>query len=134
MPAIAHLHEVPLPPPEKPKRERERRPEYEGPTVEIGAASVWVADLQRNASEFAERHGGSVSLTIELDDGRRVDVGDLRAGPGHGFVTLRFVAEDAERELSIRLDRVARVELASATRDGTAFRFRRVDVGFGSGR
>src|SRR5215208_3158907 len=122
MSAIAHLHEVPLPPPEKPTRERERRPEYEGPTVEIGAASVWVADLQRSASEFAERHGGSVSLTIELDDGRRVDVDDLRAGPGQGFVTIRFVADEAERELSIRLDRVSRVELAPLAHEGTGFR------------
>ena len=134
MSAIARLHEVPLPPPEKPTREQERRPEYEGPTVEIGAASVWVGDLQRNASEFAERHGGSVALVIELDDGRRVEVGELRAGPGNGFVTFRYIADDAERELSVRLDRVARVELAPATREGTAFRFRRVDVGFGSGR
>jgi len=133
MSAITQLHEVPLPPPEKPEREPERRPEYEGPTVTIGAASVWVADLQRSAAEFARRHGGSVELTIELDEGRRVNARAIRPGPGEGFVTLRVAGDGEERELSVRLDRVLGVELASAKDDGTAFRIRRVDVGFGRG-
>ena len=131
MAAITHLHEVPLPPPEKPKRERERRPEYEGPTIEVGGAAVWVADLQRSAADLARRHGGSVSLTIELDDGRGIEVRDLRAGPGSGFVTLGVVDDQVEREIAVRLDRVAGVELTAAKENANAFRFRRVDVGFG---
>ena len=131
MAAITQLHEVPLPPPEKPKRERERRPEYEGPTIEVGGASVWVADLQRSAADFARRHGDSVSLRIELDDGSGVEVRDLRPGPGHGFVTLGVADDGREREIAVRLDRVTGVELAPVKDPSKAFGFRRVDVGFG---
>jgi hypothetical protein len=132
MTTIAQVHEIPLPPPEKPKREPERRPEYERPTVTIGAASVWVADLQRSAADFVRRHGGAaVVLTIELDDGRRLDARDVRPGPGDGFVTFLVAGDEDERELGLRLDRVAGIELAAAKDDAEAFRLRRVDVGFG---
>lgn len=131
MRAPTQAHEIPLPPPEKPKRERERRPEYEGPTVTIGAASIWVADLQRSAADFARRHGTSTTLTIELDEGRRIDVRDVRPGPGEAFATLSFTVDEGERELAVRLDRIIGVELAPAKDDSETFRFRRVDVGFG---
>jgi hypothetical protein len=134
MTAFAQVHEIPLPPPEKPEREPTRRPEYEGPMVTIGAASIWVADLQRSAADFARRHAGVITLTLELDDGRRVDARDVRPGPGEGFVTLRIFEGAEERELSVRLDHVAGVELAPSTEAGNAFRFRRVDVGFGATR
>ena len=129
----AHLHEVPLPPPEKPERERQRRPEFEGPTLTVGAASAWVADLQRAAADFARRHGGSIMLALELGDGRRLVAREVRAGPGEGFVTLRHTVDGEERELGVRMDRIAAVELAPAAGDAERFTYRRADVGFGSG-
>lgn len=122
------VHEIPLPPPEKPERERGRSPELERATIGVGAASMWIADVQRGARELAQRCG-AVALTIELDDGRRLEVRDLRSGPGDGFVT--FLLAD-ERELGVRLDRLVGVELAPAAQNERAFRVRRRDVGFGA--
>jgi hypothetical protein len=121
------LQEVPLPPPQKPEREERRTPEFEGATVVVDAASVWVADVRRSARDFARRHGDtSVALTVELVDGSRIPVGDLRAGPGEGFVTLSL----DDRELAVRLDRVASIEVAPAGAEGRAFRVRGGHVGF----
>ena len=72
-----------------------------------------------------------MTLTVELDDGRRIGVRDLRPGPGEAFVTFSFAADEGERELGVRLDHIVGVELAPAEGDGERFRFRRVDVGFG---
>lgn len=124
------VHEVPLPPPEKPERERERRPDYEQVTIAVGAASIWVADVQRSARDFANRYDGAVGLTIELDDGRRVQARDLRAGPGEGFVTLRVAEGGLDRELGVRLDRTAGVELAPARNGEASFCVRKSGFGF----
>jgi hypothetical protein len=124
----ATMHEVPLPPPQKPEHEPLRVPDFERSTVAVGAASVWVADIRRSARDFAQRHGGaSVALTLELVDGSRLPVADLRAGPGEGFVTLSL----AERELGLRLDRIAAIELVPVGGDEHGFRIRGADVGFG---
>jgi hypothetical protein len=125
----ATLHEVPLPPPERPEREHERRPDYEHVSIAVGASSVWVADVQRGAREFAGRHGSAISLEVELGDGRRLDVSGLRAGPGESFVTLCL----DERELAVRLDRIVGVELAPAREGSPAFRVRQGGFGFGLG-
>ncbi len=124
----ASLHEVPLPPPERPEREHERRPDYEHVSIAVGASSVWVADVQRGARDFAGRHGSAVSLDVELADGRRLSVSGLRAGPGETFVTLCL----DERELAVRLDRIVGVELASAGEGSPAFRVRESGIGFGA--
>jgi hypothetical protein len=124
---VATLHEVPLPPPEKPERKEERRPEFEGPSIRVGEASVWVADVQRAARDLVDRRGADVALTIELVGGDRVEVSELHAGPGEGFVTL--VCGD-ERELAVRLDQIARVELTAAAEPARAFRPRGGAVGF----
>lgn len=130
MNARADLHEVPLPPPEKPERERERRPEYEHVAIAVGEASAWVADVQRNARDFAQRHG-DVALSVELEDRRRLEVRELRSGPGAGFVTLTIGRETDERELSVRLDRIAGTELTRAGGGDSVFRVRGTGVGFG---
>jgi hypothetical protein len=122
----ATLHEIPLPPPERPEREHERRPDYEHVSIAVGASSVWVADVQRGARDFAGRHGSAVSLDVELADGRRLGVSGLRAGPGELFVTLCL----DERELAVRLDRIVGVELARAREGSAAFRVRESGFGF----
>jgi hypothetical protein len=118
----AVLHEVPLPPPDKPERERTRNPQYET-TISVGAAGAWVADVHRAARELAGRSGGGVAVAVELEDGRRLEAFDLRTGPGDGFVTLSLDGS----ELAVRLDRVVGVELAPT---GEAH-FRVRDAGFG---
>jgi hypothetical protein len=120
------LHEVPLPPPEKPEREHERRPDYEQASIAVGASSVWVADVQRTARDFARRLGAEISLDVELDDGRRLDVSGLRPGPGEMFVTLSL----DERELAVRLDRVVAVEFSPAREGARAFHVRESGFGF----
>jgi hypothetical protein len=124
----ATLHEVPLPPPERPEREHERRPDYEHVSIAVGASSVWVADVQRGARDFAGRRGSAVSLEVELADGRRLAVSRLRAGPGETFVTLCL----DERELAVRLDRIVGVEFAPAGEGSPAFRVRETGFGFGA--
>ncbi|HEY3181846.1 MAG TPA: hypothetical protein VGJ77_03350 [Gaiellaceae bacterium] len=125
IPGVAQ--EVPLPPPQKPEREERRSPEFERATVVVDAASVWVADVHRRARDFARRHGDAlIALTLELVDGSRVPVGDLQAGPGEGFVTLSL----DDRELGVRLDRIAAIELTLAGDEERAFRIRGGDVGF----
>jgi hypothetical protein len=120
---------VPLPPPEKPEREEERDPKFERASISVGAASAWVADLRRSVQLFAEEHGdAAVAVTFELDDGTRIGVRDLSAGPGEGFVSVRL----PERELAVRLDRIVAVEIAAATDSGDAFRLRGGRVGFAS--
>jgi len=120
-------HEVPLPPPEKPERERRRSPAYEAATIAVGEAGAWVADIHRSARDFARCKRADVAITIEFADGRRVAARDLRTGPGEGFVTL---CEDA-RELSVRLETIRWVELAPVTAGGTPFRLRESGFGFG---
>jgi hypothetical protein len=123
----AELQEVPLPPPQKPEREERRTPEFERASVVVDAASVWVADVHRSARDFARRRGDTnVALTVELVDGSRIPVGDLRAGPGEGFVTLSV----DDRELGVRLDRIAAIELVPTDGEERAFRVRGGDVGF----
>jgi hypothetical protein len=123
----ARLHEVPLPPPEKPEREHRRDPAYEQAAIGIGPASAWVADVHRDARELARRVRGPIQLEVELEDGRRVAVTALRAGPGATFVTF---GTGEERELAVRLDRIATVELAPARGDARPFRTRERGVGF----
>jgi hypothetical protein len=123
---VASLHEVPIPPPERPERERERRPDLERASIAVGTSSIWVADVQRAARELALRHGGAISLEVELEDGRRLAVAALRSGPGETFVTLCL----DDRELAVRLDRVAGVELARARHGQHVFRTRESGVGF----
>jgi hypothetical protein len=123
----ARLHEVPLPQPEKPERDHRRDPAYEQAAIGIGAASAWVADIHRDARELARRVGGLIALEVELENGTRLAVTALRAGPGTTFVT--FGVEE-ERELAVRLDRVAIVELAPASADSPRFRTRERGVGF----
>ena len=119
----AVLHEVPLPPPEKPEREHTRSPDYERASITVGAAGSWVGDVHRAVRELAERTGADVGLTVELADGRRLEAHDLRAGPGDGFVTVCLDG----RELALRLDRILGLELGPAGE--TPFRVR--DAGFG---
>jgi hypothetical protein len=123
----ARLHEVPLPPPEKPEREHRRDPAFEQAVIGVGPASAWVADVHRDARDLALRVGGPVALEVELDGGRRFAVTSLRAGPGTTFVT--FGTEG--REVAVRLERVATVELAPASAGSTPFRTRERGVGFG---
>ena len=124
------VHEVPLPPPEKPEREERRKPEFERTTVAVDAASIWVADVHRSAREFARRHDcADVALTLENVGGTRVGVSELIAGPGEGFVTVRL----PERELAFRLDRIAGIELVRASPERDAFRVRGGLLGFGDG-
>jgi hypothetical protein len=120
--------EVPLPPPEKPERRERRSPEYERASIAVGAASVWAADVHARARDLAGRRGSEVAVTIELDGGERVEVRELRAGPGEGFVTLGL---GDERELAVRLDRIARVDLTPTSDRARAFRPRGGAVGFG---
>jgi hypothetical protein len=124
---VAHAHEVPLPPPEKPEREEERDPRFERASISVGAASAWVADLRRRAHAFAAEHDDArVAITVELGDGQRLVARELSAGPGEGFVTVTLPG----RELAVRLDRVAAVELAVATDGDEEFRVRGGTVGF----
>jgi hypothetical protein len=57
-----------------------------------------------------------------------VNARDLVAGPGEAFVTVRL----ADRELALRLDRIARLELTRAPAGGESFRVPDAGVGFGS--
>ena len=111
---------------EVPSQPERREPAFERASVAVGAASVWVADVQRNARELARRLGAPVALTIALDDGTSVGARELLTGPGEGFVTVRL----DDRELALRLDRVARVELARATGEDDAFVARGASLGF----
>lgn len=123
----AALHEVPLPPPEQPEREPRRDPAYEQGAIGVSPASAWVADVHRNARDLSLRIGGPVRLEVELEDGRRLVVTALRAGPGNTFVTLGV----GERDFSVRLDRVNAVDFASADEGAAPFRTRERGVGFG---
>jgi len=126
---VAKTHEIPLPRPEEPEREQRRDPAFERTSIAVGAASVWVADVRRSARELARRENGApLALTIELDDGTRVNAHDLVAGPGESFVTVRL----ADRELALRLDRIARLELTRAPAGGESLRVTGASVGFGS--
>src|SRR5207247_2752199 len=112
---VAKAHEVPLPPPEQPERRRRRDPAFERPSIAVDGASVWVADVRRSARELARRENGApVALTIELDDGTRVNARVLVAGPGEAFVTVSL----ADRELALRLDRIPPHELTRAPAGG----------------
>jgi hypothetical protein len=124
--------EIPLPPPATPEREPERSPAHERLSVAVGEASVWVAELRRRAREFARRHDVTPRVSFVLAGGERVVVAAVAAGPGTAFVTVTPAQPSAElTELIVRLDEVARVELA-ATRADAADRFRGCgrDLGF----
>lgn len=122
----AHLHEVPLPPPQKPEREPQRDPAYEHAVIGVSPASVWAADVHRDARELEGRLGRPIALEVALDDGRRLAVTALRPGPGATFVTFGT----GEREVAVRLDRVAGIELAPADESAPVFRTRARGVGF----
>ena len=119
--------EVPLPPPQKPEREEQRAPSFERASIAVGAASAWVADVRRSVHAFAhDRAAARVTVILELDDGTRLVARGLAAGPGEGFVTVAL----SDRELAVRLDRVASVEIGVAAGDDDAFRLRGGPVGF----
>jgi len=121
--------EVPLPGPEKPVREPERRPTHGLRRLSVDEASVWVADLRQRLREFSRRNAAaSVRVAVVSADGERVPVTDVRAGPGAGYVTLLVARQD--QQLILRLDQILRLELAVA--DETAEdRFRRPGAAFG---
>ncbi len=91
---------------------------------------MWAGDVQRSARDFAARCGRPIALTVELDEGSRLQVRELRTGPGEGFVTLRVGNGGEERELGVRLDRITGVELRVARDGESAFRVREGGVGF----
>jgi hypothetical protein len=122
----ARLHEVPLPPPEKPERERERNPVYEHAVIGVSPASVWVADVHRDARELERRLGRPIALEVALEDRRKLAVTALRPGPGATFVTFGT----GEREVAVQLDRVAGIELGPADEGAPVFRTRARGVGF----
>jgi hypothetical protein len=122
--------EVPLPPPRKPEHDPERSPAHERLTVALGEASVWVAELRRRAREFARRHESALRVSIVLADGERVDVVDIEAGPGSGYLTLTPARPRPATQLIVRLDHVMRIDVATTTADAEeGFRCGR-DIGF----
>jgi hypothetical protein len=122
--------EVPLPEPQKPEREPERRPTHELRGLALDEASVWVAGLRQRLREFSRRNAGaSLHVAVISSDCERVPVTDVQAGPGAGYVTLSMARQD--QQLIIRLDQILRIELAVA--DETAedrFRGSGSDFGF----
>lgn len=120
---------VPLPEPQKPEREPERRPTHELRGLSLDEASVWVADLRQRLRDFSRRNAGaSVCVAVVRADGERVPVTDVQAGPGAGYVTLLVVRRD--QQLIIRLDQILRLELAVAD-EAAEDRFRRPGPDFG---
>jgi hypothetical protein len=121
---------VPLPEPQKPEREPERRPAHELRGLALDEASVWVAGLRQRLLDFSRRNAGaSLHVAVVSSDGERVPVADVQAGPGAGYVTLSMARQD--QQLIIRLDQILRLELSVA--DETAeerFRGRGSDFGF----
>lgn len=105
--------EVPLPEPQKPEREPERRPAHELRGLSLDEASVWVADLRQRLRDFARRNAGApLRVAVVAADGERIPVTDVQAGPGAGYVTLLVAGRD--RQLMIRLDQILRLEVAVA--------------------
>jgi ribosome maturation factor RimP len=76
--------------------------------------------VHRSARDFARRHGDAIALDVELEDGRRLGVSELRSVRGETFVTLSV----DERELAVRLDRIVGVELTPARAGARRFRTR----------
>jgi hypothetical protein len=121
--------EVPLPEPQKPEREPERRPTHELRGLSLDEASVWVADLRQRLRDFSRRNAGaSLRVAVVPADGERVPVIDVQAGPGAGYVTLLLARHD--QQLIIRLDQILRLELAVAD-EAAEDRFRGPGPGFG---
>jgi hypothetical protein len=127
-PATALIVEVP------PPREPEPRP-HEPILPRVSRASDWVAGMQTEISEYAERSGCPAPFVrVTLDDGERGFLHALRAGPGDEYVVLSL---HPARTVVVHLDAVRRVDiLAEPPTPAEAdfvFRPRTTRVGFAGG-
>jgi hypothetical protein len=131
--------EIPLPGPERPPtREPERdRSAPSPPTLYVGRASEWTAGMHRAIRDFARGNDCPAPfVAVTLDDGERLLVETLAAGPGDNFVTVSAygTGKATTRTVVVRLDAIRKVEVLrdapTATEQRFVFRPREHDVGF----
>jgi hypothetical protein len=92
-----------------------------------GPLEQFVDRLQRQISDFAERHGvEQVAVEVELIDGALFHVKEISAEPGFGFVTLSPFPEEGgepEDDLIVPLGSVRRIVLGRAEERRERFGF-----------